>query len=223
MRALMWATALIVPALAGTASAALINVDFGGGAVQSGAAVVGNAGDLWNAITASATNAPLQFADGSTLPSPVTLTSTITGNWSLGGGAPTYGSNFYQTSYLNLMQDFTVGTGTISFAGLPAHTAMTLYVYSQANQQGGARTISVTSGTANATIASDPTLDTFSAGQNYAMLSVMTDANGGLAINIGKVSGETDVNGVQLMTAVPEPASLGLLALGGLALLKRRR
>ena len=221
MRATRWAIALgLIPALAGSASAALINVDFGGGAVQSGPALVGSAGDVWNAVTSSASNAAVQYADGSS--SPVTLSSTITGNWSLGNAAPTYGTNFYQTPYLNLMQDFTVGTGTITFAGLPADTAMALYVYSQANQEGGLRSISVTSGAANATISTDPTLGVFVAGQNYALLNVMTDASGSLTVSVAQVSGETDVNGLQLVTAVPEPASLGLLGLGALALLRPR-
>jgi hypothetical protein len=114
-----------------------------------------------------------------------------------------------------------------------------LYVYGSGttNGQGGVFTLAASNGGASATTNSSSTnryLSVFAAdgispgpekGLSWNLLSGTVDASGDVTFT------ETDnadlvkpgMNGFQLDIAVPEPASLGLLALGGVALLGRRR
>jgi hypothetical protein len=66
----------------------------------------------------------------------------------------------------------------------------------------------------------------WTAGHEYAVFDNVTTSSGDLWINLQQASGgEGDVDGIQLVTVsgTPEPATIGLLGLGSLGLLSRRR
>jgi hypothetical protein len=65
-------------------------------------------------------------------------------------------------------------------------------------------------------------LDAYVNGDTLFLESVFADDLGRIAIDFDVAGTSGAINALRL-TAVPEPATLGLLALGGLAMLRRRR
>ena len=124
---------ILMSTMATCALAALIDVDFspGGSPAQSGAAVLGTAGDVWNNFTAgSGTAAVLNDTTGT----PTTATLTFTENF---GGNNTAGSPM-DAATTNLMQDYGGFNGTtIAIAGLSPSTSYTLALYGAGDQAAG--------------------------------------------------------------------------------------
>lgn len=236
--------------------AQLINVDFdgnsvgqayGGGGVavgpaQSGAALIGSSGDLWNGISdslltfsaypggASASGLALTYANGSA--SGVTMSLTADGSYN--ANEPNWGNTSAFTTaaspYSNLMQDLIYANNpqSITLSGLAANQAFNLVVYSAGDQNvGTGRTSSFTVNGITQTSFWNGTTSTLVAGQTYVdYSSAMSDGSGNLVINFGVTGGsgalETDLTGFQLV-AVPEPSTWALLAAAGVLVCFRRK
>jgi PEP-CTERM motif len=239
-------------------TAGLIDVDFNGNSVgdayagggvstgptQSGAALIGSAGDVWNGITdaqlgwtdgpntingpLSASGLALNYADGSA--SGVSMSLTVDGSydanepsWSNTSAFTTAGS-----PYSNLMQDliFANSARSITLSGLAANQTFDLVLYNAGDQNVGAgRTSSFTVNGVTQTSDWDGLTSTLVAGVDYVnYASATSDGSGNLVINLGPGAGATegDLDGFQLL-AVPEPSTWAMLAIGGVMLLGYRR
>ncbi len=254
---------LIVLSVIGTAGLAsvqaqLINVQFadnatgnayggGGPAVeptQSGAAVLGSAGDMWNALSGftyssyptGGSGGPysLVYANGS--PSAVSVTS-LTFNGSNVSNEPNFPSTsaFNGTPWANLMGAYIsvpsqTAPGYVSLAGLAPSLTYNLVLYSAPNA-GEVRSALFTVNGNTLSTAYNGTTSTLVQGVDYVEFTgVKSDATGNLVITFSGtgsaesgLNAEGDINGFQL-ELVPEP---GTFALGGagmaLLLLGRRR
>jgi hypothetical protein len=233
-------------------TAGLINVDFngnsignaygGGGAavgpIQSGAALIGSAGDTWNGITdslltfsaypggVSASGLALNYADGSI--SGVTM--SLTGDGTYDANEPNWGNTSAFTTaaspYSNLMQDLIYANNpdNITLSGLAANKTFNLIIYSAGDQNVGAgRTSTFTVNGFTQTSFWNGATSTLIAGQTYVQFaSATTDGSGNLLINYGTTGGETDLTGFQIIP-VPEPSTWTILVAGSVMLLGYRR
>jgi uncharacterized repeat protein (TIGR03806 family) len=187
------------------------------GPVQSGAALIGSAGDIWNSFNdssftfsdfpggASANGLVLNYANGSA--SGVTMSLTADGTYdaeSFGNNSPFVVAN---SPYQNLMQAelFANNPQTITLIGLAANQAYNLILYSSGdNNVGTGRTNSFTVNGVTQTSIWNGTDSTLIAGRTYVQFtSAMTDGSGNLVIHFGVTGGdgsaETDLNGFQLI------------------------
>lgn len=178
------------------------------GPTNSGAAVLGAAGDQWNGINVSSgTGIPLSYVNGSK--SPVTMTFTSAGGYnaySYSGTTP-----FTGTPYVALMENYlyngrlgTFAPQTITLSGLAANSPYNLVLYSAADSAALSRTnfftvngntqSSIWNGTSSALIS----------GTNYVEFpTAMSDGSGNLAITwTGTNSAEGDINGFQIVANI---------------------
>ena len=227
--------AVIVAALAGTqaARAAPIDVQFSGtfsyvcgypcayySPLQTGAAVVGSAGDQWNEFFASAaSNQALLDTSGGT--TGVTLTFAANGAYT---SAPTYDA-FQGTPWANLMLGYLVNNISMTLSGLTPGGSYDMYVYAQGDNNSAGRAIGLTATGGSTATATQTNTNTFIQNNNYVLLQPIADAFGTIFIQQFSGTGETNVNGFQLVSIdVPEPAGATVLgiALLGLAGLTRK-
>jgi len=187
----------------------LMNVDFGSGATQSGAAVLGAAGDAWNTVTAS--TGTLVNSANSTF-SGIGLTLASSGTYTDTGGTA------IDAATSPLMQDYTYGYGTAvtaSITGLAPYvnSAFTLVVYASGNAagQGGSLTLTgATGGNAWSTLTTTAATRQISSGIGVAyntFTGIIT--NGTLTLTSVVLTGQsyTAVNGFQLLlNPRPDPA-----------------
>lgn len=211
------------------AQAQLINVNFYsafyGGSAATGAAVVGNPGDLWNGINGdNEPGGPISLVDSTGNATSASLF------YSAFGAVTSLTPNFQPNP--GLMSDYLfstgfAGTNYVTITGLTPDTKYDLYVYLASNDAtGGDRSagIQIPGTQGHATGNPEPT---FSPGDNYVFLTPTTDDSGTLSLfefpYRGNTSGEVDLNGLQLL-AVPETTgTLPLLGIGCIALLIFRR
>ena len=125
----------------------------------------------------------------------------------------------------------TAGTTTITFANLPFIGAYDVYLYYGSDENN--RTGSATLGSTQIFFATNtnPFDDVFTAATpandgaaddgEYALFSGVTGT--GFTIDVARISNNVGVHGVQIVGIIPEPTSVGLLSLGLLGLLARRR
>ncbi len=226
----MLAALMMAAALSPRAKATLIDVDYspGNGPAQSGAAVLGASGDVWNNLSNSGTNVVLNDSTGT--PTSATLT------WAMNFGALDTGGSPMDAGTTNLMEDYGGFNGTtITIAGLSPATKYQLVLYGAGDQTGGDQGTTFTIPQTGGPSLVGLTSETFSGsgdrrisdgpGVAYTVLNPLSDATGKININVSYNSSHfstAPVNGFQLAT-VPEPASMALLAIGGTALLARRR
>ena len=221
------AAAIAVTLSAQPSQAGLIDVQFSGtvsyvcgflcaytAPQQSGAAVVGSAGDQWNEVFAS-------NASGLALTDTTGATTGLTLNFSADvayTSAPYYDA-FQGTAWANLMQGYLVNNISMTLNGLNPGQAYDLYMYTQGDNNSAGRAIGLTSTGGSAGIASQSNANSFIANDNYILLQPIADGSGTISIGEYFVSGEANLNGFQLVTTdIPEPGSLSVLGIGMLAL-----
>lgn len=222
--------------LAASANAALISANFtgnhwgqgGNGPTQSGAAVVGSAGDVWNGlgITASEGNTFTASSIANSTGAEVSGVSVSYPRWSYNATQSNNSYPFAGTDYANLMGGTLVDAGnhTVSISGLAAGT-YNLYVYSGSAGDGQNRVTTFNANGLTASVGPNNNASTLIAGQNYALLTPVVTDTGVLTIAFNRAagSGEGNFSGFQLeSSAVPEPATLGLLGIASMGLLARR-
>ena len=254
------ALALSVSTTQAQTTAGLINVDFNGNGVgtaysgggvasgpsQTGAALIGSAGDSWNGFddsaftfssfpdNPSASGLALKYADGSA--SGVTMSLTAGGSYN--ANEPNWGNTSAFTTagspYSSLMQDllYTTAVSTITLSGLAANQTFDLILYSAGDQNLSGATAKVATFTVNGitqTSSWNGITSTLIAGQTYVeFASAMSDASGNLVINFGGtpagtgINTETDLNGFQLIP-VPEPSTWAILGLASMMMVGMRR
>jgi len=226
-----------------------VGTAYGGGGVgtgptMTGAAVLGSAGDQWNGFGDSAftfANYPggmsgsglaLNYANGSA--SGVTMSLTADGSYN--ANEPVWNNHSPFTTaaspYANLMQDLIYANvpQTLTLSGLAPNQAFNLVLYNAGDQNVGAgRTSTFTVNGVTQTSVWDGTTSTLVAGVDYVdFASATSDGTGTLVINYGVPGGsdglETDLDGFQLLSSVPEPTTLACLAVAGtMGLVWRRR
>ena len=232
----------------GTASAsalsnAVIDVDFTAGTspLQAGAAVIGSSGDVWNNLNnpylsgtpISVSGVPLEYANSS--PSPVKLSYTAELATQTTGSAP-YVSPFAGGPFVDLMGayliadptepylDYGGGPGSVTFTGLTPGGSYNLYLYSGADMNAQGRATTFTLGSTKLTAAFNDAVDTFAPDVNYVEFSNVVASGGSISFSYdGSPGAEADLNGIQLTTAVPEPAAASTLLLVAGAMLGVRR
>ena len=180
-----------------------IDVDFGSSATQSGAAVLGTAGDTWNAI--SATTGTIKNTANATL-SGVGLTLASSGVFTDTGGTA------MDAATTALMQDYAYGNNssvTVSLTGLAPYTnsPFTLVVYSAGDNSGQGGSFSLTGATGGNTTGALNTSGLsrqISAGPGVVYnIFNGTLTNGTLTFTCTAINGQqfTEVNGFQLQFA----------------------
>ena len=210
----------------------LIDVDFNFdiGATQSGAAVIGTSGDVWNGQSNPFldTIGVLKLATGSPSNGVAYSLSGLTNAIIIGGTS-------LGAQYAALMGDgYTVGPGntmTIAFSGLTAFQPYDLYFYSSFATPSGndfrTTTFTIAGNSLSAMNVGTPSV--FIEGNNFVHFrSQPADAAGQMTVAIHGVGGFEGgvvrtttgglVNGFQI-AAVPEPATMMPFALGGLGVL----
>jgi hypothetical protein len=243
-----WIVAAAASALAGSVFAApatpSIAVKFGADAPNAATSSVAGPAGLLNTATWNNENGANQAvpqilnADvgGALTPTSATVTWSSNGTWSSTGLGEENNTATGQNH--NLMAGYldTGGLGqtgvSITFANLPAVSpAYDVYVYIQGgvNSRGGTYTIGSTTiehtvtSSFNGTFLQDTLPVGTTANSNYIVFHNLTGSS--FTLNTVPTIGSPErapVNAVEIV-AVPEPASVALLGLGGLALLARRR
>jgi PEP-CTERM motif len=221
---------LLVILLPSAGRAQLIDVDFNAnstpGYTQSGAAVLGNAGDLWNGIVWSASQSS-NFAslfDSMGITSGISLTFSAPAAFNAASypqaGLP---NGFYGTPYSNLMNDYLVAypnqPGQFTLSGLQPTQDYQLLVYTDSAADGTGRQTNVTVSGLTVTQLTNaplnPMFNQFVQGSNYLAFNVKPTQAGLLTVDFSAAVGEGDITGFQLV-AVPEPSTLALMLVGGL-------
>lgn len=233
--------------IGGAANATIIDVQFGGIGAQTGAAVVGSAGDYWNQYSATSVVGGAYLnqnpnVTGAALMSSANSATGLSLSYSaLGSYTSSTGNNtaFANTSNYNLMRGYLYANknGVISatISGLTAGQSFTLYLYSQKDSAytGGRKETFTVNGFASSITNSNAS--TFIQNDNYSMFTGTANANGQIVIAATSTSSEIDLNGLQLITAtnpgnvttgVPETATWAMMAIGFGAMggaMRRRR
>jgi hypothetical protein len=193
---------------AGAANTKLINVDFGSGETQTGAAVLGNTRDTWNALTGTTT----ALVDSTGRPiDGMGLALNSAGVYSSTDGST---MDFATTP---LMEDYAYAQNasvSVSLTGLNKYTgcAFTLVVYASGNAKGQGDTLNLTAGATGGNSASTLTTSggsrhiTAGSGVAYnTFTGILT--NGVFTFSATPSPGQTFavMNGFQLQIITPDP------------------
>ncbi len=200
-------------------------VDFGPTSTESG----------WSSWNPSATSRTQTFANVDGGAESANMTATISGS----GTLTTYSRNMPAASSTNLFRDgaqYNTSGGTISLvlSDLQPNQSYTVnlwnYDYSFGfgitqnyfNVTGGGNVFmgSLTNALNNSALGVPISLYD----SRYVVNSTLTsDSSGTIAVDFASESGNTKINGLELIAVVPEPATIGLLGLGLMMTIWRRR
>jgi hypothetical protein len=207
------ATLTVLPA------SVLINCDLGTTVVQAGAAVLGQPGNIWNAISNTSVN-PLITANGTVLNGSGLLLANASQLYVDAGGTA------MDLATSNLMTDYAFGynvsgytpTVTVSLTGLNPYTnspfILVIYAAGDTSGQGGSLTLTgATGGNSANTLTTTATSRQISAGLGVAyntFTGILT--NGTLNFTATELSGQsfTVVNGFQLQLGSNRPPNVPL-------------
>jgi beta-glucanase (GH16 family) len=180
----------------------LINADFDSGPTQTGAAVLGLSGDVWNSVTGSTGSL---VVSANNLVNGVGLTLSDQGIYVDTGGSA------MDAATTPLMQDYAFGstsptTVTVSLTGLTEYTnsAFTLEVYAAGDNSGQGATLTLTGatgGNSSATLTTTATSRQISAGPGVAyqtFTGIITNGTLNLTAAINAGQSFTVINGFQL-------------------------
>jgi hypothetical protein len=203
-------------------SPVLLDVDFGSSATQTGAAVLGAAGDKWNAV--SGTTGTIVNSANSTL-SGLGLTLNANGTYTDTGGTA------MDAATTPLMEDYAYGstssgtpTVTVTLTGLSSYlnADFTLVVYASGDDSGQGASVSVTSGATGgntgSALATTAASRSISAGSGVAYATFTGTIKGNtLSFVATPLSGQsfTVINGFQLQFSAHraragcKPANIG--------------
>ncbi len=180
-------------------------------ASQTGAAVIGKAGDHWNRLTAAAGTVGLLDTAG--------RSGSVVFSWA-GDGIESFTSTFGGGA-ANLMGGYIFAHAgrNMSFSALPAGRPYALYIYTQGDSASLGRRLKVTvDGTTHTSAATVAGATAFVAGQNYLKITGTTDGGGNLRFTYNWAVGEANINGIQLQLLQPfisVPPTSQTVAAGG--------
>jgi len=207
----------------------LIDVALGNGTTNpSGAAVLGNSGDIWNVFDASfGSFGPFALTD--VLGNGTSATVSVLCDGAVAALNPP-SQPFPDLTHYYAFNN-TGGWIAVELEGLTANTQYNLVMYVASDDAAnGDRSVAGTvfGGSNVAFSATGDPQSSFVNGANVVDIDVMSNSHGALTILEGdgatNTSGEVDLNGLQIKPApVPEPASLGALGIGVVSLIVRRR
>jgi hypothetical protein len=128
------------------------------------------------------------------------------------------------------MQGYLVDRGNpdlaLTFGGLAAGQEYGFYIYTQGDDNSKNRSIGISANGGAQVSSTQSNIGTFVEGDNYLYVVATANSNGVVDLEGRYLSGEANINGVQLL-AVPEPSSVvllmaGLLFAGGAAVRRSR-
>lgn len=205
------------------AASPIVNVQFSTGPAQTGAAVIGSAGDVWNELpggafvefTTGVQSTPVALLDNAGNASGIDVTYSDDGVYTL---PPQFPNGFNGTAWQSLMGGVIYGAnldqGTVTLTGLIPDGVYLFELYTQADSAADGRELNVVVNGLTATSApGSASASSFIFGQNYLSLQPVADATGTIVIQFSGVAGagaikpgEGDFNGFQF-AAIPEPST----------------
>jgi hypothetical protein len=201
------------------------------GPTASGSAVIGSSGDVWNQILGQTNNdaavvsdQALYLTDGSTS-SGATFTEPINFNLYESSGS-VFTPNPDPNLFGSMLVQYGSGGYFAAIGGLNTSLTYDLYLYSENNgndSNNGQTTFTVTGSTTLTDIVNPASGSSFASGVNYYEFTLAPASDGTIAMSMAKSGGNTGapggISGLQITPAVPEPATLGLMAVLGTGLL----
>jgi hypothetical protein len=162
--------------------------------------------------------------------SAITLSATYSDSWSSGSGHTTPDNTLLNGIIKISPNGGGNNTGTLTWNNVPAGTYNVVLELAE-NGAGAVGAITVGGNTQTVTEVdggsqtATVTYTNNAAGANYVSFANVSPVAGAITIGIVHTTGSDGfgIGGAQLQSTVPEPASVGLLGLGGIGLLVRRR